>query len=228
MRPALHLLAAAASLVAATAAAQPLPVVSVSAPQINCLFTTSSPCSVTVSDVASPLLGNGFLQSRTFQAQPGSPAAGKWVYEYRLDLRNATGGTTPQVVVMTIPFPAAPVHMDFNADGNANDQVFVVTGGALGSVSPFSVILYSDSLIVSFMPPVTGGQSSYFIGLVSVNPPQDVVARVTTNVAGDVLLKARAPGAGASITSSSAPAARVVPAAPPVRPRPVPPAPARP
>ena len=39
--------------------------------------------------MTSPLLNGGFLQSRIFQGEAGSPAAGKWVYEYRLDLRCA-------------------------------------------------------------------------------------------------------------------------------------------
>jgi len=184
----------AAALCAAPAVdAQALTAVNVSAPSINCLFSTT--CRVTVSDVASPLLGSGFLQSRTYQAQPGSPAAGKWVYEYRVDLSKVTGAAAPpQVTSLAIPFGAWPVAMDFNGDGTATEKAFVVTGGALGTVGPTAVTQYGDTVYVSFATPtLNAGQSSYFIGLVSLNAPRAVEARVSTNLAGDVHLNARGP-----------------------------------
>lgn len=225
----LHAAALAAVLaLAAPAAAQNLNRVNVSAPQINCVFATS--CTVTVNDLATPYLGNGFLQSRTFQAQPGSPAAGKWVYEYRIDLRNVAGTTAlPMVTQLSMPVAAPIVSMDFNGDGNASDQVFIVTGGGLGSVGPATAWLHGDTLHFTFNPTVNGGtspgagQSSYFFGFVTESAPADVGARIEANVASDVFLAARAPAWMAS--GAAVPARGRVPAQPrPVRPA-VPPRP---
>ncbi len=192
------LLAVLAVAVTHPAAAQNLNRVNVSAPQINCVFNTT--CRVTVTDLATPYLGNGFLQSRTYQAAPGSPAAGKWVYEYRIDLRNVAGTTAlPLVASLSMPVAAPIVAMDYNGDGSAADQVFIVTGGGLGSVGPATAWLHGDTLHFTFNPAVAGGsapgagQSSYFFGFVTESPPADVAARIEANVAPGVFLAARAP-----------------------------------
>lgn len=231
--PHAYLLALAATLAASNAAAQVLTRVNVSAPQINCVFSTT--CSVVVSDLATPYLGNGFLQSRTFQAQPGSPAAGKWVYEYRIALTNVTGSPVAEVTSLSMPVAAPIVAMDFNGDGSAADQVFVVTGGGLGVVGPVHAWLHGDTLHFSFDPSVMGGasagtgQSSYFFGFVTDSPPTDVGARIEANVAAGVFLAARAPEFLAS--GAAAPAGsrmRVNPARPQTPPAPRKPPPARP
>src|SRR5215207_2803790 len=130
-------LGAAACLAPGAARAVPLQIVQVSAPQVNCVFNTS--CTVTVNDFTAPLWGAGFLQSRTYQAAPGSPAAGMWVYEYRIDLTRVVGTTAiPQVTTFSIDFGPVVNSLDFNGDGGSRDQVFVVTGGGLGSVGPVS------------------------------------------------------------------------------------------
>src|SRR5882762_8366171 len=72
-----------------------LKVVNVSAPAINCVFNPT--CTVTVNDSSDNIVmstgGTGFLQSRTYKGAAGSPAAGLFAYEYRIDLRNAVGIT---------------------------------------------------------------------------------------------------------------------------------------
>ena len=75
--------------VAATAQAQPLRIVTAGEPALNCVFAPS--CTVTVTDFSRPLFGTGVLQSRTYPAGPGSPAAELWVYAYRIDLRAVAG-----------------------------------------------------------------------------------------------------------------------------------------
>jgi hypothetical protein len=210
------------------AAAQNLNRVDVNAPRINCVFNTT--CRVTVTDLATPYLGNGLLQSRTFQAAPGSPAAGKWVYQYRIDIRNVAGTTAiPLVTTLSMPVAAPIVSMDYNGDGNATDQVFIITSGGLGSVGPSTAWLHGDTLHFTFSPPVAGGsapgagQSSYFFGFVTESAPSDVAARIEANVAPGVFLAARAPAWMAS--GAAAPARRrVPPRARPVRPT-VPPRP---
>ncbi|HYH81710.1 MAG TPA: hypothetical protein VEX86_18030, partial [Longimicrobium sp.] len=139
-------------------AAAPLTLVNVSAPAINCVFNTS--CSVTVSDITAPMWGNGFLQSRTYQAAPGSPAAGMWVYQYRIDLTRVVGTTAiPQVTSVSVDFGPVVNSVDFNGDGSAGEQVFVVTGGGLGSVAPVSAIQVGRVITFTFSPPVAGGGS---------------------------------------------------------------------
>ena len=79
--------------VPAVVAAAPLKVVNVSAPAINCVFNPG--CTVTVNDTTDNIMmstgGTGFLQARTYMGAAGSPAAGLYAYEYRIDLRNAVG-----------------------------------------------------------------------------------------------------------------------------------------
>jgi hypothetical protein len=199
------------------AAAQTLTAVTVGAPQINCLFSTS--CTVVVNDLATPYLGNGFLQSRVFQAQPGSPAAGKWVYEYRVDLTQvATTAAPVQVTSLAIPFAPSALTMDFNGDGAAAEQVFVVTSGGLGSIGPATVQAYGDTIHVAFSPPVPGGQTTYFFGFLSNNPPHDTQARIVANVAPETHLAARGPSFGGAAPT---PGGSLRPNVPRPRPAPV-------
>lgn len=224
--PRLHaplLVLTALAALAGPADAQLLNRVNVSAPQINCVFSTT--CSVVVSDLATPYLGNGFLQSRVFQAQPGSPAAGKWVYEYRIDLSNVASSPAAAVTSLSMPVAAPILSMDFNADGTATDQVFIVTGGGLGVVGPANARLQGDTLHFEFSTPVSGGaspgagQSSYFFGFVTDSPPADVKARIEANVASDVFLAARAPEfLGSDAAAPATGRTRVPPAARPGRP----------
>jgi len=71
----------------------PLKIVNVSAPEINCLL--SSTYTVVANDTRGPFqlnatLGNGVLQTRTFVADAGTPLAGLYAYVYRIDLTGAT------------------------------------------------------------------------------------------------------------------------------------------
>src|SRR2546425_141366 len=70
-----------------------LSVVTVSAPNINCVFETDCTIEVTDSVFNIPVpgaTGTARLQSRTFAGKPGAPAAGKTGYEYRVDLTQST------------------------------------------------------------------------------------------------------------------------------------------
>src|SRR5256885_5640672 len=90
-------------LLATAAAAQPLTVVHVSAPAINCVFNPT--CKVTVQDLSAPIWTRGFLQSRNYRAAAGARAAGVYVYEYRIDLRDVAGITfIPQISTLTVNF----------------------------------------------------------------------------------------------------------------------------
>ena len=181
-----------------------LEIVEVAAPGINCIFDTD--CTITVDDLASDFLppgaiGNAFLQSRTMPAgEAATPGAGRYPYEYRLDLRNAVAATALGCVTsLTIDF--GPVErLDYNGDGRPDD-VFVVTKGGLGNVKPAAAIQTGSSIRFLFDPAVcagTGpglGDSSFFFGLASAQPPQDVMAQVEGTLGLAVALKARAPKA---------------------------------
>src|SRR5262249_47622085 len=87
---------AALALGVAAARAQPLTVVEVNAPAVNCVFHPA--CTITVSDsvgvIPLPYLvapKPAFLQSRTFSGAAGTPAAGKAGYMYRISLTQAAG-----------------------------------------------------------------------------------------------------------------------------------------
>src|SRR3954468_23362285 len=81
---------------ASSAKAQPLTIVEVGAPAVNCVFRVN--CIIPVSDstgtIPLPLLtapGTAWLQSRTYTGEAGAPAAGKTGYEYRISLAEASG-----------------------------------------------------------------------------------------------------------------------------------------
>lgn len=179
-----------------------LKVVDVNAPAVNCIFDTS--CTVTVNDTTDtipiPAGGTNFFQSRTFTGKSGAPANGLYAYEYRIDLRNAIGITyIPCIKSLTVEFGTVVSTLDYDGDGEA-DQVYVITSGGLGSVSLASAQRNGDNITFNFTSPVCAGgspgtgQSSFFFGLVSTHPPQNVTATVM-GTAGDIYdVQARAAG----------------------------------
>ncbi|HKS22057.1 MAG TPA: hypothetical protein VJZ76_04615 [Thermoanaerobaculia bacterium] len=192
----LIMLAIAAATMVASPVKAALNVVTTSAPAVNYVFSTDG--TVTVTDMSSPLLNGGFLQSRIFQGEAGSPAAGKWVYEYRLDLRCSMGALVPPSAT-SVSLATGPIlSYDYNFDANATDHVFVVTAGGLGTVGLSWANWFAGYSGFNFSSPVYGatsgcnGDSSYFWGYTSQYPPQVVTATVATN-GGNVMLSAYAP-----------------------------------
>ena len=186
----------------AIAEAAPLTVVNVSFPAINCKFDTD--CKITVNDSTANFTlpgttGNAFLQSRTWPVgQPGTVGVGKYAYLYRLDLTQLTGLTAaPCVTQLKIVFGPVTA-LDYDGNGSA-DQVFVGTGGGLGSVAPSSVDKTGNTVTFNFKTPVCSGSSpghgetSYFFGLASAQSPKAVTATVTATAGGPLSLNARAP-----------------------------------
>ena len=148
---------------------------------VNCLFSTS--CSVSVTDYISEFAisggsGNGRLQSRIFQGQAGSTAAGKWVYEYRINLTPVAGITyVPYVNQLAINTWGAVRSYDYNSDGIATDDVFNITSGGVGTkavtsafvAAPWTYFVLNNPVYAGNSP--GGGESSYFFGLVSDQAP---------------------------------------------------------
>lgn len=147
----------------------------------QCLF--SSTCSVSVNDYAydfpvSGGSGNGRLQSRVFQGQAGTTGAGKWVYEYRINMGPVAGFTYPPYAdMLAIDTFGAVRQYDFNGDGIATDEVFNITSGGVGTkavtaawfAAPWSYFHVSSRVYAGSYP--GGGESSYFFGLVSDRAP---------------------------------------------------------
>jgi hypothetical protein len=185
-------------LVPAALSAQPLKVVNVNAPAVNHVFSPTGV--ITVSDHSAPIWGGGFLQSRYYQALAGSPAAGKYVYEYRVDLRNSVGVLAIGAITsITVNFGPNVKTLDFNGDKMADD-VFVVTSGGLGTVGLVSAIRSGTSITFNFAgggvaqggSPGTG-KSSYFFGIVSSYAKHDVTVTATNTLGPPLSLSAWAP-----------------------------------
>ena len=193
------------SLLAATTTAVqavPLTVVQVSAPPINCVFDSS--CTVVVNDTTAPIAlpgsGTGFFQSRTFRGLPGSQAAGRYAYLYRVDLRQAVGTLSLGCVnSVTVNFGEVVSTLDFNNDGTTGDQVFVITGGGIGSVGLASAEKVGNNITFTFNSAVCAGsspgrgQSSFFWGLVSTMPPRFVTASINHTLGAALNVQGRAP-----------------------------------
>jgi hypothetical protein len=166
---------------ATLAAAGPLTIVQVKAPDVNCVFQAS--CTVTVTDTTAhvPLnfsAGTPFLQSRTFTGAAGTPAAGLTGYEYRVDLRSA-GGSVDCLLGLVIDF--GPVKaLPYKAGGTAH--VYVVTQGGLGSVGVKSAEQTGNIIEFTFDKPMcvgikaNSGESTFFFGLASAKPPHAITA----------------------------------------------------
>ena len=178
-----------------------LKIVNVGAPAINCVFNAS--CTVGVSDLKDnfPLSGGGagVFQSRTFKGASGSPAAGLFAYEYRLDLRNAVGVTALSCVDwVSVNFGPVAGTLDFNADKKP-DQVFVVSNGGLGTVGLASAVQTGSNIRFKFKTPVCAGSSpgkgdsSLFWGLVSKKPTTNITATIHETSGVAHVVKARAP-----------------------------------
>jgi hypothetical protein len=183
------------------AAAATLKVVNVGAPAINCVFNSS--CTISVNDTTDNIPmstgGTGFLQSRTFKGLAGSPAAGLFGYEYRIDLRKAVGVTALSCIDwMTLGFGPVVSTLDYGASSKP-DEIFVITNGGMGTIGIGSAVRTGTNIKFKFTSPICEGSvpgkgdSSFFWGLVSKSQPKFVTA--TLHEIGGVthVVKARAP-----------------------------------
>ena len=187
--------------VAGVAGATSLSIVTVSAPEINCIYETD--CTVTVTDTVAnitlpSMTGNGRLQSRTFAGKAGAPAAGKTGYEYRLDMTQATAiGDVACVTGLEVNF--GPItKLQYNKTGPVDD-VFVITKGGLGSIGLASAEQDRNIITFTFSQPVCAadtsgpGKTTFFFGLTSAHTPKGIVAKVEVPAFDPVDIKARAP-----------------------------------
>ena len=187
---------AALVLASASVFAAPLRIVNVNAPAVNHVFEPSGV--VTVTDYTAPIWTNGFLQSRYYRSSAASPAAGKYVYEYRVDLREVVGVLSiPYISTLTIDFgPTSP--LDFNGDGRSDD-VFVTTTGGLGTIGLASAVRTGNHITFTFTSPISGGghphagTSSFFFGLVSPYAKRSTTATTTNSPGPNLSLTVTSP-----------------------------------
>jgi hypothetical protein len=176
---------AAFAMLSSAVEAQPLTIVEVSAPAINCVFNPA--CKITVSDTVGNILlptvlpGTAWLQSRTFAGQPGTPAAGLTGYEYRISLTQASG-QADCVTGFTINFgPHKPLPYK---DATPAD-VYVVTGGGLGTIGLKSAERFGDVVEFTLKAPlcVSGPadikNTTFFIGLAAAPAPMHVNSQIS-------------------------------------------------
>jgi hypothetical protein len=179
-----------------------LKIVKVAAPAINCVF--NSTCKVTVSDTVADIplpgiSGKAVLQSRTFDGQPGTPAAGLKAYEYRVNLTQAVGVVNiPCIASLTVDF--GPVSsLPYGGAGSAPAQVFVTTKGGLGTIAPVSAVQSGRNVTFNFQPSVCAGgapgtgDTTFFFGLASAKPPRAITAITAVAGGGPLNVGARAP-----------------------------------
>src|ERR1700741_1924129 len=176
MRGSLIVLAALAMLPGA-AEAQKLKVVEVSAPAINCVFNAS--CTITVSDTVGNILlptvlpGTAWLQSRTFSGQPGTPAAGLTGYKYRITMPQASGAADC-MTGFTLNFGS---HKPLPYKDATPADVFVVTGGGLGTIGLKSAERFGDAIEFTLTTPLCLSgpadikNTTFFIGLAAATAP---------------------------------------------------------
>lgn len=184
-----------ALLVPAFAQAAPLTVVNVGAPAINCIFNPT--CTVTVTDSIGTFtlpqdVGDGRLQSRTFDSATGAPGYPLKGYDYRVDM-TAMKAVNAKNCVMAMRIDFGPV-ATLNYKPGQPSQLYVVTSGGLGSVGVSSADLTGNTLTVRFGDGVCPGQTSYFFGLAAKGAPMNTKAILTPSIAGPaVTTAARAP-----------------------------------
>src|SRR5574337_1256926 len=168
----------------------------VSASSIYCTFDPS--CTVTFTNRSTTPIpmqvgGTAFLESRTFAGKPGTPAAGLYGYEYRINLEkaaetmvNVEGVATkhiPCLRSMALEFGPIVDTLDYNRDGHV-DPVYVVTSGGPGRIGIEHAHGWSSRAIFYFDSPIcvgasgSHGDSTYLFGLVSAQPPRSVIATV--------------------------------------------------
>ncbi len=170
--------------------------VNVSASAVYCLFDPS--CTITPTDSSTrpipiEVQGTSIIESRTFTGKPGTPAAGLYGYEYRIDLGKASetmveveelGKVKYMPCLRSVVFDVGPVidTLDYNGDGQVGELFYVVTSGGPGRIGLGPVERFHGRLTFNFDSPVCvgnperQGDSTFFFGLVSTQPPRLVDA----------------------------------------------------
>lgn len=154
---------------------------------INCLFSAGCAAVAPTDSVANisaapDITGTARLQTRTFVGAPGTAAAGKTAYQYRVDLSQAVSSAeVPCVTDVTIDI-GPTVQLNYDGTGTPGDA-YVVAQGGLGTIGIFSAVKTGNKVTFTFNQPVCAGasggtgQSSQFFGVTSASAPKAVTAK---------------------------------------------------
>jgi hypothetical protein len=173
-------------LLSSIAGAASLSVVEVSLSLVNCVF--ESDCTVVVNDsighipIANLTGGSPRLETRTLLGKTGAPAAGKFIYQYRIDLSNAeTDNEFSCVTDLTVDFGAI-TKLSYNKA--VPSDVFVINSGGVGRIGLLSAEQNGDQIRFTFHAPICAGHrpnsggSTHFFGLTSAFAPKSITAHV--------------------------------------------------
>ncbi|MFD7324342.1 M64 family metallopeptidase [Streptomyces sp. NPDC059875] len=163
---------------------------------IECVFDPSG--TAVPNDIAPAIqiagaTGSGSLQSRLYpRGIAGSVGAGKYPYEYRVDM-TPVSGPLPASAVRMLSLDFGPVsRVDY--DGTGGSDLFVIAQGGSGTVRPVSVTQRGNRLTIDFgTPGVAAGNSGFLLGLTSDHPPRDTTAQITDGAGNTHTLATRAP-----------------------------------
>jgi len=168
---------------AVSAEAEPLSIVSITAPAPNCVFHPTCQVRVTerVSNIPLPgVVGKALVESRIFSGLPETVGAGKTAYLYRVNLLQASGAVEC-VAGMVINF--GPV-MPMSYRRGVLSEVFVITSRGVGTVGLKSAEQFGDVVTFEFSKLLCVGSrpghgvSTFFFGLTASTGPTRTTAEV--------------------------------------------------
>jgi hypothetical protein len=174
-----------------------------SSPAIRCVFATNKRCNLNGTDSVGAIpipgiAGSAVLHSLTFPADPDSPAAGSTGYEFRLDLSQATAGST-KACVTRLTLDVGPLsRLPYMGRADLYD-VFVINTGATGYVGLASAERAGPAITFVFAKAVCPGagadkgESSYFFGVAAATAPREISATVQLDGGAMLQVPARAP-----------------------------------
>jgi hypothetical protein len=164
-------------MVTPAAAQEPVPlfVAQLSTANIEALFGQSGDEEET--EIPLPgINGKAVLQSRIIRAAPGSLAAGRFAYQYRVDLSNATTFVDLSCVTnLTVKF--GPIEKLPYAPNSLRDVYAIKQGVPANQVSFSSAVQTGDFVTFTFERPVcaasdsTSGDTTFAFGLASRDAP---------------------------------------------------------
>ena len=195
-------------LAAAPAAAQSVTLfpAQVSGPNIDCLF--SPQCTPTPHDESTEIpppaiAGKALLHSRTLVAAPGSNAAGRTAYQYRVDLTNATALADVSCVTnLSVDFgPVAKLPYAANLGPSALRDVYEITQGVPADQIGFASAVQTGTVVTfTFVQPicaadsVSPGKASFAFGLASLDAPvRGVTVQIDSFGIDDIRVKSFGP-----------------------------------
>jgi hypothetical protein len=134
-----------------------------------------------VTDIPLPgINGKAVLQSRIIRAAPGSRAEGRFAYQYRVDLSNATTFVDLSCVTnLSVKF--GPIAKLPYAPNSLRDVYEIKQGVPANQVGFSSAVQTGDLVTFTFERPIcaadgkTPGDTSFAFGLASLDPPDRAV-----------------------------------------------------